>query len=239
MSRTLTADPGPPTRAVVDDDPGYLRGPVLRAVLPLLAVLLVVLAGVLTLAALGVAITPVATLLAVGGYALLTAAGAILWVRRHPVSVRPAITWRTAVGGLVTAVVLVGAVAVAVALQPTTSERFVSLQGTTSAFYTDGALTVPASGQVDLGWQLRGFGVELAADPVVSVTVDGAVPAGLSLVADADPAPEGTGFTSGVAGGVTFTAPAATGRHPVVVTVADAADPVGSQQLILQLVVTA
>ncbi|HEY7812945.1 MAG TPA: hypothetical protein VIC62_06875, partial [Nakamurella sp.] len=190
----MTADPGPQTRAVVDDDPRYLRGPVLRAVLPLLALLLVVLAGVLTLAALSVAITPVATLLAVGGYALAVAAGVVLWVRRHPVPGRPAIAWRNVVGGLATAVVLVGAVTVAVGLQPTTTERFVSLQSITSAIYTDGALTVPASGQVDLGWQLRGFGVELAADPVVSVTVDGAVPADLSLAADADPAPGGTGF---------------------------------------------
>jgi hypothetical protein len=237
MSRLTTVDV-PPTREVLDDDPRFLRGPVLRAVLPMLAVLLVVLAGVLTLAALGVAITPTATLLAVGCYALLTVGGVLLVIRRRPGSGRPAIVRRHLLGGLLTAVVFLVAVGVAQWLQPVTTEQFVSLQSTTAAIDTDGALTVPAAGQVDLGWQLRGYGVELAADPVVSVTVDGAVPADLSVIPGADPAAAGSDFTSGLAGSVLFSAPVEAGRYQVVVTVADAADPAGGQELVLQLAVT-
>lgn len=228
------ADPAPAT----DDDPGFLRGPVLRAVLPVLALLLIVLAAVLTLAVAGVAITPFATAISVGCYTLLTAAGVMLWVRRHPIAGRPAVDRRQVAGGLLTAVVLVGAVAAAQWLQPSTTERFVSLQSTTAAIHTDGALTVPAAGQVDLGWQLRGYDVQLAADPTVSVTVDGAAATDLSLVADAAPAAEGDGETSALAGSAVFTAPADAGRYEVVVTVADTADPSGAQRLFLQLVVT-
>lgn len=246
MTRMLEA-PAPAGRpsSAEHDDPQYLRGPVLRAVLPLLAVLLIMLAGVLTLAALGIGITPVATALAVAGYTLLAAGGLVAYRRRHPMDrrPRPTVRRRHIAGGLVTAVVLVGAVVVAQWLQPTTVERFVSLQATTSAIYSDGALQVSASGPVDLGWQLRGYCVQLAADPAVTVTVDGATPADLSLVStaapDTAPTGEGSGYTSGVAGSLNFAAPADAGRHQVVITVSDPADPAGAQELVLQLVVTA
>lgn len=243
MTRTLEA-PTPQGRSASaeHDDPQYLRGPVLRGVLPLLAVPLIVLAGVLTLAALGIGITPVASALAVGGYALLAVGGLVLYRRRHP-RARAVVNWRHVAGGVVTAVVLVGAVAVAQWLQPTTASRFVTLQSTTSAIYTDGALQTPASGAVDLGWQLRGYGVDLIADPVVTVTVDGVPPVDLSVLPaaapDAVPDMQGNGSTSGLSGRVSFSAPAAPGRYRVVVTVADQADPAGAQELVLQLVVTA
>lgn len=224
----------------IDSDSEFLSRRVVGLAAPVLVALLVVLAGVLTLAALGIPITPSETAVAVAAYGAVAIAIAIVMRSRYGRggARRAVVRGNQIIAAVLTVIALGGSLAIAVWLQPATSDRFVTLQTTAEQVYTAGALTSEPGATVSVGWDLRGYGVALAGDPVVTVAVDGTAPDDLSFQAAPDPAPVGEKNTSSLAGTVSFSAPTVAGRYDVKVVVGDAADPAHEQELVLQLEVT-
>ena len=204
----------------------------LRAALPVLLGMVVLLAVVLLIAVLGVPIAAGGVAIGAGAAAL-----ALLVIAR----------WRTLVtrtaeppawtvgavarrwGGPVAAVlVLSAATAVAVALRPVPVERYTQLALDEPAVIAGEPWSAPARSPVTLRWTQRGYGaglpdaapdvrVEVAGRPAVDVRAD---------VGSVLPGPPAQRY-----GAVRFTAPAAAGRYEVRVTV-------GADTLVVPLAVS-
>jgi hypothetical protein len=150
--------------------------------------------------------------------------GGVRAAPRTSVVVEVATRWPTmaSVAGGGAAVVL--AFVIADAAQPQVPERYTSLGFVDSKPFSAERHVVAPATLVRLDWLLRGFGCDIS-PPLTSVQVrvDGTPADDVALDIGPLTAPGIAGATGAITGAVTFPAPRAPGRHPVVVTVVPAA----------------
>jgi hypothetical protein len=223
---------GAATAAADGERPDALLRPVLTVLFGLLALL----ASTLLLAVLRVPLSTRAVPLSTAGLTLvllLAARGRTVLPRRgaaaEPVPLPSRSSVRAGLGVTAAALLLVAAVAGAIAIQPTTVDRYTQLSLDNPGVVRGEPLTVAAGKRVLLRWTLSSYGYPLTrADPTVDVTVGGVAPVAV-IVRQSSPgaaATVGTGPADRLTGTVDFVAPNAEGLYTTRLAITPNAAPV-------------
>lgn len=196
--------------------------PALRALLTVLFGMLIPLGAVLVLNLASMAITASTIACAVGASGLVVVGAATLWVPSAGAeqSVAPVLTakrLRGAAAITAAAAAVIAALAVAIAVQPTVTERYTTLGFLDANAFDTKAFSAAPLAPVRLNWVLRGFYCDVVADlTTVQVQVDGAP---VDDVAVDMGTASSTQTNSTLTGSATFPAPRETGRHSVRLTI--------------------
>jgi hypothetical protein len=196
--------------------------PALRALLTVLAGVLLPLAVVLALNLAGMSITTSSVACVVGAAGLALVCAATVWIPAGETVGTPSDPFvssrrKSALGIVGAAAALIAALGLAVAIQPSASQRYTTLGFLdANAFTTNGYSAAPLA-PVRVNWVLNGFGCDIVADmTTVQVQVDGAavddVLVDLGTVTS-------TPTSSALTGSATFPAAPQTGRHSVRITI--------------------
>jgi hypothetical protein len=218
------------------DGDGERPDALLRPVLTVLFGLLALLASTLLLAVLRVPLSTRAILLSTAGLTLvllLAARGRTVLPRRgaaaEPVPLPSRSSVRAGLGVTAAVLLLVAAVAGAIAIQPTTVDRYTQLSLDNPGVVRGEPLTVAAGRRVLLRWTLSSYGYPLTrADPTVDVTVGGVTPVAV-IARQSSPgsaATVGTGPVDRLAGTVDFVAPNTEGLYTTRLAITPNAAPV-------------
>ncbi|MET3806429.1 hypothetical protein ABIB25_003444 [Nakamurella sp. UYEF19] len=215
--------------------------PLVRGLLTVVLGILWLLLSVLVVAVVGARIsaTSCAVALAIGSSLLLIATW---WTARRGAArpdgstgpaVRPALfptscdsrAVRSAAGILAGALVLVGALIGARAMQPLDIERYTVIAFDDPRMLQAAPLESAAAATVILPWTLRSFGEDLAdTTPTTAVTVGGERAADLVTRVDAVRTADGSGSTNEQSASVSFKAPRQSGLYEVLVSVVGAGE---------------
>ncbi|MTD15370.1 hypothetical protein GIS00_15640 [Nakamurella sp. YIM 132087] len=239
----LVLGPRTPRAPDLADDapPAVSADPLLRACATVMFGVIALLPPVLLMGLFGIRITDtsIAWGVLVFDLALLVAATARLAGARSEadVAVFPTRDVRRGffVAGAVVAALalLVGATAVARSMEVQRVESYAQFTLGQPQLYASGELTAAPGAQVEVGWILRGYALDLPADPSVTVEVGGepvqATTAPLDVPADT------TGAQVTRSGEVLFAAPTEAGLYRVRLSVADPTG--GTRELLLLLAV--
>ncbi len=142
---------------------------------------------------------------------------------------------RNVLGVAAAVLVLAAAVAGAVAMQPTTVERYTQISLDDPRVLRGGLLTVHPRADVGLKWTMHSYGFSLTdPDPTIDVTIGG-VPAHGVTGQPSAPVPDhgGTGMISRLDGTVHFTAPAHEGLYTARITVTPHGTPVSDPSVLV------
>jgi len=195
--------------------------PALRALLTVLAGVLLPLAVVLGLNLAGMSITTSSVACVVGAAGLALVCAATVWSAGEtggtPFDPFVSSRRKSALGIVGAAAALIAALGLAVAIQPSATQRYTTLGFLDANAFTAKGYSAAPLAPVRVNWIVNGFGCDIAADmTTVQVQVDGtAIDDVLVDLGTVTSTPTGSALT----GSATFPAASQTGRHSVRITI--------------------